>query len=489
MVGNNIAAKQPDVEVLGVFLQDFPLTKQTFDNALKESVKFGKSRDWVSLKFMILKVGPPGFSKVPYAEGQTYSEVKPLYKVDENDNVVVHPFEKIPNKNKNRGVRKEFWSEEGGPEIDLRSKIIPGMVLSFCMREDVYSANSVFLDLSKTFKDRVATSNSFAFFQIQATNEEQAKKGNGVKVKKVQIIDDYKQKTMANVLPKTNQQFEDIQNDTKVYALSKVMYSGGDRVLQITPENNAYVLAIDREKSGYWLCYANEELPYIFIPCQMAVNFCCLEKVGNFESMAKNILNVAIASEALRILVRNDKRHSSLIEGGEQNVEIQSIHLEIDWNKLMMLSDIQDFQMFPPKNSENIRMVRSNDGTVYWYNPKVTFISPDKETQLEKRYRIIWSVKCKQVSLKQPTVSGQASHMLSDGYVGKFYPLCLSLMKMEEGDETEVFEQNCFEKGDLLFLKMYQWRPDFAGTCSILGKRDFLEIGSMEEIENNLEDG
>ena len=170
VVGNNIAARQPDVEVLGVFLQDFPLTKPMFDNILKESAKFGKPRDWVSLKFMILKVGPPGFSKVPYAEGQTYSEVKPLYTLDDKDNVVVHPFEKIPNKNKNRGVRKEFWMEDGGPEIDLRGKIIPGMVLSFCMREDAYSANSVFLDLSKTYKDRIANSNSFAFFQIQKWN-------------------------------------------------------------------------------------------------------------------------------------------------------------------------------------------------------------------------------------------------------------------------------------------------------------------------------
>jgi hypothetical protein len=489
VVGNNISAKQPDVEVLGVFLQDFPLTKPMFDNMLKESAKFGKPRDWVSLKFMILKVGPPGFSKVPYAEGQTHSEVKPLYTLDENDNVVVHPFEKIPNKNKNRGVRKEFWMEEGGLEIDLRGKIVPGMVLSFCMRDDAYSANSVFLDLSKTFKDKIANSNSFAFFQIQATNEEQAKKGNGVKVKKVQIIDDYKHKTMANILPQTNQQFENIQNDTKVYSLSKVMYSGGDRILQITPENKAYVLAIEKEKNGYWLCYANEELPYIFIPSEMAVKFCCLEPVGNFESMAKNILNVAIASEALRILVRNDKRHSSFIEGGEQNVGIRSIHLEIDWNKLMMSRDMHDFQMFPPKNSENIRMVRTKDSTVYWYNPRVTFISPDRETQVEKRYRIIWSVKCKQVSLKEPTVSGQANAMLSDGYPGKFYPLCLSLMKMEEVDEEEVFEQNCIEKGNLIFLKMYQWRPDFAGTCSILGKRDFLEIGSMQEMEDNLEDG
>jgi hypothetical protein len=488
VVGNNIAAKQPDVEVLGVFLQDFPLSKSEFDKMIKESAKFGKTRDWVSLKFMILKVGPPGFSKVPYAEGQTYAEVKPLYGLDENDNVIVYPFEKIPNKNKNRGERKEFFKDEGGIEVDLKSKLIPGMVLSFCMREEIYNGNSIFLDLSKVSAMETAKANSFAFFQIQSTNDEQAKKGNGIKVKKLQVTEDYSQRTMAHVLPETNQQYEAVQTESKVLSLSKVMYSGGDRILQIKPDRNSYVIAIDREKNGYWLSYATEELPYIFINSEIAVKYCCLAEVGNFESMVKNILNVAIASGALSILVRNDKKHDYMMAGEEQNVEIKAIHLEIMWNKLIMLRDIQDFEMFPAKNSENIKMARNKDNMVYWYNPMVTFLSPNKDTQKEEKYRVVWSLKCKEASLKVPPIQGDANNMLSDGFAGKFYPLYLSLMLLGEENECEVFENNCLQENNLLLLKMYQWRPDFAGTRSILGKRDFVQIESMQNIMDEMEE-
>ena len=67
-MGTNIAARNPDVEIAALVLKDVPLTPESFRDLAKEN-------DWYRFPFMVLQVGPPGFSTVPYTSTKKNSPI------------------------------------------------------------------------------------------------------------------------------------------------------------------------------------------------------------------------------------------------------------------------------------------------------------------------------------------------------------------------------------------------------------------------------
>jgi len=89
-LGKNISLFQPDVEVLAMTLKDMPLSSEQFG-------VMSNGREWVSMSFCVLNVGPPGFSNVPYTNGKKKGEkeTNPLMLYDIVDgNTCFHSFEK-----------------------------------------------------------------------------------------------------------------------------------------------------------------------------------------------------------------------------------------------------------------------------------------------------------------------------------------------------------------------------------------------------------
>ena len=78
-VGNNISSSNPDVEIMALTLSTIPLNMNGFNT-------LDGGRGWVNSKFLILGVGPPGFSSVPYTHNKKSTEKeagKRLYEVAE----------------------------------------------------------------------------------------------------------------------------------------------------------------------------------------------------------------------------------------------------------------------------------------------------------------------------------------------------------------------------------------------------------------------
>lgn len=89
-VGNNISSRNPDVEVMALTLSTMPLNMDGF-NALDGG------RGWVNSKFLILSVGAPGFSSVPYTHNKKSTEKeagKRLYEVAEDGSTRLFSYEK-----------------------------------------------------------------------------------------------------------------------------------------------------------------------------------------------------------------------------------------------------------------------------------------------------------------------------------------------------------------------------------------------------------
>ena len=154
-LGTNFGSRCPDVEVLAMTMNDIPMTPEMF----KEK-SLGKS--WMKMNFMVLKVGPAGFSTVPYSSSgkKKTTEVmpQPLYENDATYGTTFFTFEKASN-NKDRGSRVGEYEEEGRT-INLKTNIRPGLCLSFFMDEDQHLGEN-----SKFFVERASETGIFSYLQ------------------------------------------------------------------------------------------------------------------------------------------------------------------------------------------------------------------------------------------------------------------------------------------------------------------------------------
>ena len=89
-VGNNISSSNPDVEIMALTLSTIPLNMNGFNT-------LDGGRGWVNSKFLILGVGPPGFSSVPYTHNKKSTEKeagKRLYELAEDGSTLLFSYEK-----------------------------------------------------------------------------------------------------------------------------------------------------------------------------------------------------------------------------------------------------------------------------------------------------------------------------------------------------------------------------------------------------------
>ena len=125
-VGSNICPRNPDVEVMAMTLNDTPLTMTGFH-------EMDGGRGWYNTKFLLLGIGPPGFSSVPYTASKKKGEKevgKRLYELAD-DGVTTRFFTYEPGKtNKDRGVRVAVGAIDEQPDQDLTATLVPGMCIT-----------------------------------------------------------------------------------------------------------------------------------------------------------------------------------------------------------------------------------------------------------------------------------------------------------------------------------------------------------------------
>ena len=164
----NISFNQPDVEMLCMTIRDFPLTKTGFDSLRGD-------KEWVQLQLCVMRVGPPGFSAVPYTASSKKpdSNTKKLYDEDTSTGATrFYTFEK-GRTNKDKGPRTISYSSgvEGESEVAMLPVVVEsGVCFNNFVREDGFGDKSFILPTS--IAGDVLPAGSLVYVQVSSANVE-----------------------------------------------------------------------------------------------------------------------------------------------------------------------------------------------------------------------------------------------------------------------------------------------------------------------------
>ena len=175
-----------DVVALAFPLKPIPHTLDAFRNVLAAS---DKQKDFVIANFYVVYVGQSdgqewGWSKAPYDnKNKKREEQKALYTADTSvqskGQTRFWSFKKVSN-NMNKGPRVDDKIDDK----DISFVLPGGACMSVFLREDKYEENKLLFD-GVWDDDAVIPAYTPVLLQLSGTNDEQALKGNGLKLRRV----------------------------------------------------------------------------------------------------------------------------------------------------------------------------------------------------------------------------------------------------------------------------------------------------------------
>ena len=312
-VGTNILARQPDVEVAAMLLRPLPLTAGKF-------AELAGGKDFMSMQFVVLEVGGPGFSSVPYGKkGEKAANQLPLYtRTPEGGHTLFHTFKKVES-NLERGPRSTTEEGENGP-VDLACTLAPGLSLSMYIRPENFKGNVFYNgrleggDRSKPselqyvklsegspyWQTDVIPENTVVFVQVGVCNAEQALKGSMLKVKKIMPADAPGALGLAlEAMPRSLQAFEDNMQShkDKFPGLQRSLYAGNSRLMAGEPDKHAYCNH-DEATASFVICDFGAGISEVHVAeALVSKAFCCSDK-----AVCQKMLDVAIAARAIQVL-------------------------------------------------------------------------------------------------------------------------------------------------------------------------------------------
>ena len=187
-IGINIAARNPDVEIAALVMKDVPVTMDSFR-------ELASGNDWYCFSFVVLQVGPAGFSTVSYTSTEKKSEKEegglPLYEgFIPGEPCMAPPVCSFWNMN---GMMQEPMHEDegqGGPQMQSVSVTMqPGQCMAHFLRSHDDFNGKFFVDNAETLSAmRVVPAYNVVYFQVSSANVEQAKHGRMLKFKKMKVV-------------------------------------------------------------------------------------------------------------------------------------------------------------------------------------------------------------------------------------------------------------------------------------------------------------
>jgi hypothetical protein len=178
-----------DVIALAMPLKPLPHSLEGFNKLLANN---SKQQDFVSASFYIVYVGrcdgqEYGWSKAPYDnKNKKREEQKPLYTLDNSQNnkeqTRFWSFKKVSN-NMNKGPRIDDKIEDK----DLSFVLKGGTCFNVFLREDNYEEQKGIFEGSweSDYEQGIVMAYKPLLLQLSGTNDEQAMKGNGLKLRRV----------------------------------------------------------------------------------------------------------------------------------------------------------------------------------------------------------------------------------------------------------------------------------------------------------------
>jgi len=376
--GKTLNLRQPDVELLVLTLSDVPLTADKF-------AEMSSGRDFVVLNVCVLAVGPPGFSSVPYAaakkSGAAKVESKVLYDVDESGNTRFFPFEKGAT-NKDRGERVSQMTVAGCDDlVDATTVIVAGTCLSFFMRQENFMGGNPVLSTDTSGEHEAADilpAKSTLALVLGSNNVVQASKGYGLKLKKGKQMPGSVMLSVFSGVPQSEEQSHGVLLRSKAQPTICNMAAKDDiKVFGCVPDVNAHATT-DCESDSLVMCNIAPSLPEVFF------SWAQLEAVFGVErGLALKLVNVAIATKAVRLLVMRDERPTS--DPARHSLSVAS--MAVDWNYMLWMHSIngltewptgQESWDIPCTDEETVKCKVTANGTVLWTCPGMPMATPDK---------------------------------------------------------------------------------------------------------------
>lgn len=401
-LGKNISSNQPDVEVLAVALKRVPCSREAF-----EKMKF-PDKDWVHLQFCVVAVGAPGFSSAPYLstkkKGEKDRDTQPLYETS-GKGTVFYPFEK-GRTGKDRGRRVA--------EVDgatLTAVLEPGVCLTKFLRDenDAFEPGRFFAPAAGQEATAEIAENSFVFLQVGVTNAEQAAAGRLLKIKRVMPVADARVVApfMSQMPASAAEHTAVMTGSSERYpSIAKVTTVPNYKLFAFRPDSSSYV-----SQDGEGAILASDSDGTAFHVSERTLTTCTLAANA---SRARKLLNIALAMDAVTVLVRSSAHEDVLMERPKS----EAVHLCVDTNRMLLCRSIYEYDTWPGTESTRLQLVhREKEGVVYWTDPSRTIMLPsDQESQLLFELGLAQKHQAEERAGQQPG-------LLSDGCVGDFYPL------------------------------------------------------------------
>ena len=426
-LGKNITLNQADVEVLAMTLRDVPLTTEKFDE-----MRTGPQgqRDWVGMPFTVLQVGPAGFSSVPYtANKKGEGKGKMVYEVDDLGRTRFYPFEKGKT-NKDKGVRVSEFESDETPELmlDATTTLEHGVMLSTFLRGDNFTKTSderfpkMFVFDSSYDDVDVLPAYSLVYIQMSSSNIEQAKKGQGIKVRKIKGVGpgvSHLNSCFASLPQGEAQLGQVMERASNIHAISKMVYKGSLKTFAVPVSTDAFAVC-DEGGGWYVICEASEDVPDIRFSEKQLLGL--LNHGTSVDtSRALKFMNVALAVGALNVVVALDTNTVKQLQGGI-NFEVAS--MQVDVNKLLHLHTIACFHTWPCTHTTEatytctdellLKTHADENGTVMWCDPTYYYTNPRNE-----RMKIVFRLDMTKREEAGDNNEIDTSHFLSyaaDGY-------------------------------------------------------------------------
>jgi len=385
---------QPDVEMLVMMLKDAPLSAEKFS-------EMSSGRDWVHFNFVVLAVGPPGFSNVPFTAGPKKSnvETKTLYDLDENANTRFHPFEKGAT-NRDRGERVSQMMLPGSDVlIDATTVIENGTCISLFLRQEGMEAlkdssshavqageGGAHVASHGVKAADMVTANTLMAIVLSSNNITQTVAGRGLKLKRAKTVPSSCMLSVFSGVPQSEESADAVILRSKAQAsICNVVVKDNIKVFACTPNSLAHATT-DSESNDLVLCNMSPAMPEVFFSWEHLESTFGVEK-----GLALKLVNIAIATKALRVIVVRDDRPTS-----DMSKHILTVGcMNVDWNVMLNMHIINGLAEWPCaheswglpcSDEEMIKSGVTECGTVLWTCPGLTLTTTGKRN-------IFWALK------------------------------------------------------------------------------------------------
>ncbi len=320
-VGSEITKRNPDVEIMAMTLNDTPLTLDGFN-----SLEGG--RGWYSIKFIVLMVGPPGFSSVPYTASKKGGEKevgKKLY--DATDTGQTRFFSYMKGKtNKDRGERMSVFSADDIVDGNVTATLVPGMCLTQFVRSDVFEKEFVVGSVNTA----VLSAYNIVYMQLSSSNCEQAIKGRLIKLRKMKVAaaPSLWQRIMFK-LPASPSEFRianSVESDTNFSIRENIDSRMNSTFYQFPVDKTAFLM---KEDDAVVVCEPTESIK------EASIGFGILDDILPNAEIDQRIkfLNMAISTGSVRMFCKSlNQEDSFIMDTSLDKYPDKIIGIDIDYN-------------------------------------------------------------------------------------------------------------------------------------------------------------